>query len=83
MKRIKIKKCKPAIYKIAAIAIPLLLCAFSCEKDKYEPDCKTGNCVMVSIKGSLLVKPSGAGLSNIPVDGVSSTPEIRQIVVER
>ena len=48
----------------------LTITAFSCEKEdmkKYEPNCRTGNCVDVNIRGTLVVKPEGTGLRNIPV----------------
>ena len=62
---------KTYLYKIIAITLFLAACAFSCEKEnmgKYAPDCKTGNCVSVNIRGALRVKPSGAGLNNVPVN---------------
>lgn len=63
------------MFKTMIILLFLAASACSCQKwvdkqleKKYEPDCKTGNCMSVNIKGSLLVKPSGEGLKNIPVE---------------
>jgi len=68
-------KRKALKYKLKTTVIVLFLTAstFSCEKDSmkmYEPDCETGNCVSVNIKGSLIVKPSGEGLKikNVPIE---------------
>ena len=66
-----IKRLKSSFFKLAAIVLPLVLCANSCEKDKmerYAPDCSKGNCVNVNIRGSLRVRPSGDGFRNIPVE---------------
>jgi len=61
---------KAYFIKTTVIVLFLSASAFSCEKEDmkpYMPDCETGNCVSVNIKGSLIVKPSGEGLMNIPV----------------
>jgi len=59
---------KTNIFKTTLIVMLLTLSSNSCEKDKYEPDCKSGDCVDVNIKGSLRVKPSGEGLGDVPVE---------------
>ena len=62
---------KTSMYKIIIIAITLatiLVHLFVSCVDIYSPDCETGNCVVVKIKGSVVVKPTGTGMSDIPVE---------------
>ena len=66
---------KSNIFILVSIIIFITISAFSCQKwvdnmleKKYEPDCTSGNCVKVNIKGRVYVKPSGSGLNKIPVD---------------
>ena len=71
MKNTKLNYCKSNFCKLTAIAMFLATCTLSCEKDlypEYIATCNSGNCVDVNIKVSLILKPSGEGLSNIPVD---------------
>ena len=75
---------KAYLFRVTLIALFLTVCAFSCEKDnmeKYAPDCKTGNCVSVNIRGALRVKPSGAGLNNVPVDVYFSNSHLFKVPI--
>jgi len=55
------------LLKNRAILLLLALIAHSCEKD-YLPDCESGNCATVNIKGTVYDNQSGAGFNNIPVE---------------
>ena len=60
---------KISMYKVISLLLMLAIMASSCEKwFWYKPDCETGNCVTVSFKGSVVVRPSGTAINGIPVD---------------
>jgi hypothetical protein len=60
---------KTNIFKIAAVVLLLTASVPSCEDDSdYKPDCASGRCETVNIKGSLRVVPSGDGLRGVPVE---------------
>ena len=56
--------------KTIAVVLLITASAHSCNKEAemYKPDCESGNCRTVNIKGSLKIKPSGEGLNKIPVE---------------
>lgn len=62
---------KANLIKTTVIVLFFAASTYSCEwllkEDMYSPDCKSGNCVSVNIKGAVYVKPSKEGLNNIPV----------------
>lgn len=64
---------KAHIFRISAIVLFITASAHSCDfgdldEHKYIPDCNSGGCVTVNIKGAVYVKPSGTGLNKIPVE---------------
>ena len=59
---------KANFVKIAVIALVLAVSVYSCFDEEYKPDCKTGDCITLNIKGFLRVQPSGEGLRDVLVE---------------
>ena len=59
-----------SMYKTIAVTLMIVVVYLfaSCDGGIYSPDCETGNCVVVNFKGSVVVKPSGTGMNDIPVE---------------
>ena len=61
---------KTSMYKTIALTLRTVVVYLfaSCDGGIYSPDCETGNCVILDFKVSVIVKPSGTGMNDIPVE---------------